>query len=104
MNDSNEQNYSENETEESCNELYFIDNDKDNEHLSLDINRTISSNKSCFVCKANSNDTNLKSISKDGIIDVYLKKKILIKINSRCCESHLTNGKRRRYWNAKSLF
>lgn len=44
------------------------------------------------LCKKKSDETSLRSISKDGIIDVYLRKKILIKINSRCCDSHLVNG------------
>lgn len=74
---------------------YYCLEDKnsiESEELILDINRTVISNKSCFVCKANSKDINLKSISKDGIVEVFIQKKILIKENSRCCEHHLKNG------------
>jgi hypothetical protein len=45
----------------------------DSNKLDLEINRPALSNKSCFVCTKKYNETNLKSISKDGIIDVYEK-------------------------------
>ena len=65
---------------------------QESESLVLSIPRTASSHTRCFVCKAYSGNSTFKVISNEGIIDVYLKLKILIKFGSRCCNSHLTEG------------
>lgn len=44
------------------------------------------------MCKVYSGDCPFKVISNEGIIDIYLKLKILISFGSRCCSSHLTEG------------
>ena len=57
--------------------------------------RTTNSNQYCFVCGIQYDQTkeSFRSISTDGILEVYIKTNILIGFDCRCCQNHLTEAR-----------
>ena len=70
--------------------------------------RTTNSNQYCFVCGIQYDQTkeSFRSISTDGILEVYIKNNVLKVFKSHCCQNHLTEArflKRNEYVNLKSI-
>ena len=83
-------NKDESDTEVNYNEL------KLEPTIDLDFHRLSFSKAQCFVCKKIFNKKNRsKTISINGIVQVFKKKKIVIKVGSRCCPEHLQSNKKR---------
>ena len=72
---------------------YICSSTSDDDFLLVDLERTSNSHKYCFICKCESGSTPFTTIPNDAIMDVFIKKNIFIPLKSRCCGTHLTDGK-----------
>ena len=64
-----------------------------NKTISIDVNRTAYSHRKCFICRRKAGTRPFAVINEESILDVFIKRNILIPFNSRCCSYHLSDGK-----------
>ena len=73
--------------EQSSDEEYFYE-EAQTETITLDLDRSKTSHRFCFVCNKTITDALTKMITKEVMADVFINKNIVIKKDSRCCLDH----------------
>lgn len=52
-----------------------------------------SSHQNCFICRRKYSTGRFQRVTKQAIINLYIKEKILLKYGSRCCNNHLDQNR-----------
>lgn len=62
-------------------------------NINVDVERTKSGHRNCVICNRKNTSAKLKLVSTEAIIDVFVKRNVLIPFTSRACQWHFQQSK-----------